>query len=176
MLRTGIALLLAVLFVHCAHAPRVAQAPSPQPTPQQAPQLPPAGGGCPETTPGNGCLTLRFMVADSVRDDAKRPIRGDLYWGLYRSSDVGALGPRSHKPVLSGEVPAVDLNGPGTSTDVNLPDVTARKYKAMAYIDVQDTHAGTPVPGDPVTLPPHRPIEVSPGSHVEAPVIFNFVR
>jgi hypothetical protein len=120
-------------------------------------------------------VTLKFSVTDSVRSGVKYPVRGNLFWALYRSHDVGSFGPGSHKPILSGEIHDVDLNGPGATAEVNLPDVSALKLKPLAYIDVKNTHSGTADPGDPVTLP-HRAVEITPGAHVDVPVVFDFIR
>jgi hypothetical protein len=102
-------------------------------------------------------------------------VRGDVYWALYRSGDVGLFGPGNHKPVYSGHLRNVDLNDPESSRNVTLRDVAPHKYKPLAYVDVKESHSGTADPGDPVTLP-HGAVVVGAGEHAHAPVVFDFVR
>jgi hypothetical protein len=105
---------------------------------------------CDGTEPGRACITLRFSVSSSVRDDATA-LTGWLEWSLYADGDVGGLGPGDAQALYGGEVRGVDLSPKGEVEIVHVPDAEARRYQVLGYLDVDEN--GTDDDGDPVTLP-----------------------
>src|SRR5262245_11562650 len=79
---------------------------------------------CKGTTAGKACLSLKFVVAEKIRNKRPGDLRGVLRWGMYKDGDVGMLGPGDHPKVAGGESKGpVDLSAPDATYVVDLPNV-----------------------------------------------------
>lgn len=129
---------------------------------------------CAGTASGHACITLSFSVSDSVREHTKRPLKGTLHWAFYKAGDVGLLGPGDNHSVYGGEVPNVDLTS-DTPIEITVPDVDARAYQALAYLDVMLRNTGDASSGDPVTFPGDA-FNIARDVHTRVAIVFDFIR
>lgn len=119
-------------------------------------------------------MTLRFSVSDSVRQNTKHPLKGTIHWALYNAGDVGLLGPGDHHSIYGGEVPDADLTS-DTPIEVTVPNIDARSYQSLSYLDVTLSNTGDAKPGDPVTFPGDA-FSIAANAHTQVAVVFDFLR
>ncbi len=134
---------------------------------------------CDGTRQGRACLTMRFDLADHVRDAAEGDMAGRFEWGLYHNGHVGLLGPGDHvkvygtpEPPPSPEsLPLVDFTE--GAYVLTLPDFPADRYQFVAYLD--DDDSGEADDGDPCTFPKEG-FELSANQHTQVDAWLDFIR
>ncbi len=105
-------------------------------------------------------VRARFAASSTVRTSPSLdgPLRGPVWFDVYRAEDVTILGPRPGvEAVMSFHFDDVDLTNPMVSPEFDLPmDLSAGSYQILGFMDI-DANADRANPGpdvgDPVTLP-----------------------
>ena len=109
------------------------------------------GDECDGTLEQNACLELTIRADDDIRNDKPGKLKGKLHGAVYKGGDVGALGPGDNENVYGDEIEDVDLSGEASSVVMIFPNIEARTYQILMYIDANgDDEANI---GEIVTFP-----------------------
>lgn len=128
--------------------------------------------GCEGTQAGNGCLTLRVTVKDSVRKSSPDVLTGNIRWAIYKGGDVSAVGPGNHPKILNGERPESDFTAPDSAYEIPIPDLASQQYQVLGHLDhdldyKDDAGELVTFPKDPFRLPGDR--------HIVSDLVFDYV-
>jgi hypothetical protein len=112
-----------------------------------------ASGGSPETTFGNGTLSLRFSIDDDVAESMDMAPAGVFLGEIYNAEDVTGLGPDEGAVPLADFTVTLDLAADGTPSGVvyTTPLIEIAEVSVLGTLDVDES--GDASGGDPITLP-----------------------
>ena len=106
-------------------------------------------------------IELRFVVAATIAGDLETPIAGQMRGAIFRTSDVGPLGPKKGaEAVVKMEPRQVDLSTDESPTWTT-PELEPGQYTFLGFVDLDENSPDEPDDGDIVTRPPTNRFDIS---------------
>lgn len=98
-------------------------------------------------------VTLAFVLTEEIARDLAGPPTGELRGAIFRTTDVGAFGPKDRAEAVAKIEPRrVDL-GADTPPTWTTPELPPGEYTFLGFVDLDDNSPDGPDDGDIVTRP-----------------------